>query len=249
MAKTFGRVVGYFGPMGSGKTKQLISLYKEMVEEGLKVQIFKPFLAREGEQDAYVHARNGEKAPATVIDYMDEIPAIAEQLQLDAVLIDEIQFFDDEYPEMIVDGMAMAGVEVYLFGLDVTSENETFGVVGELMAHADQVEKLHAPCVKCGEPARISKFVGEAKEGVIQVGDLDEYQPHCRSCYYGWEEHKDSLYTHANITLGGSDFQFTGQFELARMAELGYSPETIIQELDTMEKIIDFILKMKGVKE
>jgi thymidine kinase len=232
--------------MGCGKTKKLINLYEEMKRDGLKVAIFKPFIAREGE-DEFVHTRDGRRAPAIAINYLDEIANIADEERLQAILIDEIQFFDDGEPYKLLEGMAMLGMEVYVFGLDVDSDNNTFSNVGDILAHADEVHKLRTPCVKCGEEARISKFVGELKEGIVQVGDLDDYEPHCRACYFGWHKQLEKLNKTVSITLGGNDFLFTGDFDIDRIRKLGYLPETLAEELNTVEKIMDFIIKLKKV--
>jgi thymidine kinase len=243
--ENIGRLIAYVGAMGCGKTKKVIDLYEEMVADGLKVAIFKPFIAREGEDDEFVHARNGRKAPAIAIDYLDEIPLIADEERLQAILVDEVQFFEDEDAHKILEGIAMTGIEVYVFGLDVTSDNVTFGSVGEILAHADEVHKLRTACVKCGEEARISKFVGESKGDVVQVGDLDDYAPHCRSCYFGWKERLAHLKRTAQITLGGKDFYFSCDVDVERIKELGYDLSTIMQELNTIEKIMGFIAKIK----
>lgn len=244
MDENIGRISIYVGAKGCGKTKKLINLYEEMKRDGLKVAIFKPFIAIEGENE-FVHARDGRKAPAIAIDYLDEIPNIANEERLQAILIDEIQFFDDGEPHKLLEGMAMAGMEVYVFGLDVDPDNNTFSDVGDILAHADEVHKLRIPCVKCGEEARISKFVGGVKEGIVQVGDLDDYEPHCRVCYFGWHKQLEKLKKTVSITLSGNDFLFTGDFDIDRIRELGYSPETLAEELKTVETVMDFIVKMK----
>lgn len=246
MDVNIGRLVVTVGAMGSGKTKKLIDLYEEMVGDGIKAAIFKPFIAREGEDDEFVHARDGRKAPAIAIDYLDEIPLIADSERLQAILVDETQFFDeDEDGFRVLEGLAMGGLEVYVFGLDVDSENNTFGYIGDILAHADEVHKLRTACVKCGEEARISKFVGESKEGVVQVGDLDDYAPHCRSCYHGWKERLEQLNKTARITVGRNDFLFTCDIEIDRITEMGYDLETLGEKLQTVDEILEFISKLK----
>lgn len=246
--ENIGRVVTYVGVMGSGKTKKLISLYEEIKNDGLRVAVFKPFIARKGEGDGFVYARDGRMAPALAINFLDEIPAIVDQERLDAILIDEVQFFDDEEPQKLLEGLALAGLEIYVFGLDVTSDNETFGSIGDILAHSDEVHKLRAPCVKCGEEARISKFMGGKKGGVVQVGDLGDYEPHCRACHYGWHERLERYRKTMKLTLGGNDFFFTCEVETDRIRELGYDPDTIVAELTAMDKIVEFIGKLKKVE-
>jgi thymidine kinase len=51
-----------------------------------------------------------------------------------------------------------------------------------LCAIADDVEKVHAICVECGRLANYSlRTVSNDKQ--VMLGELQEYQPLCRSCY------------------------------------------------------------------
>lgn len=239
-----GKLVAYVGAMGAGKTKKLIELFEEMSGEGMKVKVFKPFIGREDEDDDKVYARNGKTAPATMVDYLMEVAEIAQEEELDAILIDEIQFFEDDEPEKILEGMAMAGLEVYVFGLDVTSENETFGAVGDILAHADEVHKLHATCYVCGEDARISKFMKGEKTEDIQVGDLGDYEPHCRSCYYGFEDHLRKLANTAIVTLSGKGFYFSAELDKQKLLEAGYDQNTLL-EVNNLSDVLKLIEQMQ----
>lgn len=244
MDSNIGRLVAYVGAMGSGKTKKLIELYEEMLAEGLRVKVFKPSTSREGEEDEFVYARNGKKAPATVIDYLDEIPFIAEEEQLQAILIDEIQFFEDDESEKLLEGMAMAGLEVYVFGLDVDSDNNTFGNIGNILAHADEVYKLHTSCVKCGEEARISKYMKGEKDSVIQPGDLDDYLPHCRACYYGWADKLKKTQDIVGITLSGEGFYFACNLNRGQIEQAGYS----LEDIKNMKNITDILRLIETIQ-
>jgi thymidine kinase len=65
---------------------------------------------------------------------------------------------------------------------------EPFGPMGELMAIAEAVDKLHAICVKCGAPAtRNQRLVdgrpAPAEAPLIQVGGAGRYEARCRRCH------------------------------------------------------------------
>ncbi|MFF2889448.1 hypothetical protein [Paenibacillus sp. NPDC057967] len=248
METNIGRLVVYVGAMGSGKTKKLIDLYDEMVSDGIRVAIFKPFLACEGEDNEFVRTKDGRKAPAIAVDYLYEISSISNSERLQAIMVDEAQFFDEEeYGFQILEGLAMGGLEVYVFGLDVDSENHTFGHMGDILAHADEVNKLRATCVKCGEEARISKYVGESKGEGVQVGGVDDYTPQCRSCYHGWKERMEQARNKVEITIRRNDFFFVCSVEADRLLEMGYEVESIKDRLQSMDEVITFLAELKKV--
>ncbi|ALA07150.1 putative tydmidine kinase [Brevibacillus phage SecTim467] len=242
-----GRLIAYVGAMGSGKTKKLIELYEEMKADGMRVAIFKPFISRGGEDDEFVYARNGKKAPAITIECLYEIPAIVDKEQLQSVLIDEIQFFEAEDSEKmlevtdVLEALAMAGLEVYVYGLDVDSDNMTFGNIGNILAHADEVHKLQTYCVKCGEEARVSKYMKGMKDSVIQTGDLGDYQPHCRSCYYDWEDRLKEIENTATISLDGGNFHFSIQVSREKLDELGLNTGSISDKLQTVDDVLKLL--------
>ncbi|MEK3702695.1 hypothetical protein MKY87_01105 [Paenibacillus sp. FSL R7-0198] len=246
METNIGRLIAFVGSVRSGKTKKLIDLYEEMMGDGVKVAVFKPFISSEREGDEFVRSREGDKAPARAVKYLSEIPAIVESERLEAILVDETQLFNQEEDGFIIlEGLAMGGLEVYLFGLDVDSENNTFRYIGDILAHADEVHKLRTSCIKCGEEARVSKFVGIVKSDVIPNGEPDDYAPYCRFCYHGWNDRLEELRKTAQITVGGDGFFFTCDIEIERIMEIGYDIETLEDNLRTVDKILEFISKLK----
>jgi thymidine kinase len=52
----------------------------------------------------------------------------------------------------------------------------------DLCAIADEVTKVHAICVKCGQLAYISHRIVKNDKRVL-LGEKDEYEPLCRECY------------------------------------------------------------------
>lgn len=57
-----------------------------------------------------------------------------------------------------------------------------FGPMPGIMACAEYVTKVHAICMKCGDLANHSHRTIE-KEELVLLGELDEYEPLCRSCF------------------------------------------------------------------
>ena len=51
-----------------------------------------------------------------------------------------------------------------------------------LMAVAEDVQKVHAICVKCGSPAQFSHRLSKSNS-LVELGEKDIYEPLCRHCY------------------------------------------------------------------
>jgi len=186
-----GKLYAYVGTMGAGKSKKLCSLYHKLIDEGKHVIAFKHTndVMRGGHEDKIV-SRNGDSVPAVAISSLADTIIYETEKLYDAILIDEIQFFDDDHTLETIEGMLISGIDVYVFGLDVTSEFKTFGLMGHILARADEVKKLKTRCHKCGAPARVSAYIGvDKKSDDVKIGDLGEYVPMCRMCYL--EENED----------------------------------------------------------
>ncbi|MCK5430050.1 MAG: thymidine kinase, partial [Anaerolineales bacterium] len=98
--------------------------------------------------------------------------------------IDEAQFFDNEIVAIASD-LADQGKRVIVAGLDTDFRGEPFGPIPILMAQAERVDKLHAICMTCGEPAsRTQRLIdGEPArydEPVVVVGAAELYEARCR---------------------------------------------------------------------
>ncbi|MER3482209.1 MAG: thymidine kinase, partial [Meiothermus sp.] len=102
----------------------------------------------------------------------------------DVVAIEETQFFDAGLVPIVLE-LADKGVRVICAGLDMDFRGEPFGIMPELLARAEYVEKLYAVCTVCGAPAtRTQRFVNgkpaRYDDPVILVGASEAYEPRCR---------------------------------------------------------------------
>ena len=98
--------------------------------------------------------------------------------------MDEAQFFDDELIE-VVEEMATRGLRVVIAGLDMNFKGEPFGCMPALMARAEQVDKLQAICMVCGEPASRTQRLVDGKparydDPVVIIGASEMYEARCR---------------------------------------------------------------------
>ena len=78
--------------------------------------------------------------------------------------------------------LANRGVRVIAAGLDTDYLGKPFGPMPQLMAVAEDVQKVHAICVKCGSLANHSHRLSKSRDLVV-LGEKDIYEPLCRDCY------------------------------------------------------------------
>lgn len=166
------------GSMFSGKTEELIRRLKRAKFANLKVEIFKPKIdVRYSEEEVVSHDANS--ILSTPVDSPGSILLLAGNV--DVVGIDEAQFFDESIID-VVQHLASSGVRVIVAGLDMDYRGKPFGPMPALMAIAEHVTKVHAICVKCGDPANHSHRLS-ASEKLVELGEKDIYEPLCRHCF------------------------------------------------------------------
>ncbi|MDI3547315.1 MAG: thymidine kinase [Halanaerobiales bacterium] len=173
------------GPMYCGKSEELIRRVRRVKIAKQKVKVFKPLIDdRYSKSDVVSHS--GDSIEAISVDHPEEIIKRLDN-SIDVVGIDEIQFFSDEIID-ICEKMANDGIRVILAGLDRDFRGEPFGPVPELLARAEYVDKLHAICVICGNPAtRTQRLINgrpaSYDDPVILVGASEVYEARCRKCH------------------------------------------------------------------
>ena len=180
--RSHGHIELICGSMFSGKTEELISRISRAEIAKQRVQVFSHNLdTRYGESKVASHS--GANTNATPIKTAKQI---LEKLdpQTTVVAIDEAQFFDWQIAE-IANELANRGIRVILAGLDVDFRGEPFGPMPLLMAQAEQIEKLSAICVVCGEAASRTQRLINGKpaqydDPVILVGAAEVYEARCR---------------------------------------------------------------------
>ena len=99
----------------------------------------------------------------------------------DVVGIDEAQFFDEGLVD-VCNQLADNGIRVIVAGLDMDFKRIPFGPIPALLAIADEVTKVHAICVKCGNLAYATHRITKSDKRVL-LGEKADYEPLCRACY------------------------------------------------------------------
>jgi thymidine kinase len=174
------------GVMFSGKSEELIRRIRRALIAKRKVQVFKSHL-----DDRYggvfrVSSHDGAQVEAVPVDSSAEI---FRKVDPDAqvIAIDEAQFLDEGIVT-VVTALADRGTRIILAGTDTDFRGEPFGKMGDLMAIAEQVDKLQAICVVCGDLACRNQRLLDGRPArydspTIMVGGSESYEARCRKCH------------------------------------------------------------------
>ena len=176
--KKSGSVEVICGSMFSGKTEELIRRLRRAQFAGQKIAIFKPKVDVRYSEDNVV-SHDLKSVPSTAVSNPTEIFLMDSDVRV--VGIDEAQFFDDTLIK-VVQTLANRGVRVIVAGLDTDYLGKPFGPMPALMAIAEEVQKVHAICVKCGNLANHSHRLTK-DHNLVVLGEKDIYEPLCRDCY------------------------------------------------------------------
>ncbi len=176
------------GSMFSGKTAEIIEQVTRHEIAGRKVQVFKPIIDTRWDFKDKVRSHAGAEHDA--ISVKDSLE-ILEKLEAgtEVVAIDEAQFFDEQIVDVILE-LSDRDILVIFAGLPEDFRGETFGSMGELLPHADAIDRLEAICdfkedgKVCGDPAtKTQRFVNSEVAGfddpIVLVGEKDFYAARC----------------------------------------------------------------------
>jgi thymidine kinase len=167
------------GPMFSGKSEELIRRLRRAEIARQRVQIFKPIIdQRYSSSDIVSHSGLEIRS--------DNVKTAAEVMQkveprTEVIGIDEAQFLGEEILSVCTQ-LADMGKRVIVAGLDTDFLGRPFEPIPRLLAVAEEITKLLAICVRCGNPAvHTQRLV--ASEELIVVGASGMYEARCRRCF------------------------------------------------------------------
>ena len=167
------------GSMFSGKTEELIRRLRRAQFARQEIAIFKPVIDKRY-SDVEVVSHDAHKLTSTPVASPAELlERVGPEIQV--VGVDEAQFFDGSLVE-VCQTLANRGVRVIVAGLDMDYLGQPFGPMPRLMAVAEDVQKVHAICVRCGALANHSHRLSKS-EDLVLLGEKDIYEPLCRDCF------------------------------------------------------------------
>ena len=174
------------GVMFSGKSEELLRRVRRAVIARKRVQLFKSHLDERYGGVQRISTHDGAQVDAVPVDASAEIMRRVRP-ETEVVAVDEAQFLDQGIVT-VATALADRGVRVILARLETDFRGEPFGAMPELLAVAEIVDKLHAICVVCGDPAcRNQRLVdghpARYDSPTILVGGSESYEARCRHCH------------------------------------------------------------------
>lgn len=169
------------GPMFSGKTTELIRIYRRYSACNIPVCV----INHASDQTRYSTEKMSSHNKEQINSYNFEklYHCIEEDFvhKVKVILINEGQFFEDliEVVDILVN---VYKKEVYVCGLDGDFKRQKFGKILDLIPNCDDVIKLKALCRNCCQNDALFTFrLSNEKEQTV-VG-VDNYVSLCRGCY------------------------------------------------------------------
>ncbi len=167
------------GPMFSGKSEELIRRLRRAEFARQRVQIFKPVIDQRYAANGIVSHSGLEIASDLVKEAVDILEKVEPRTEV--IGIDEGQFLGEKLVEVCTK-LADMGKRVIVTGLDTDFMGRPFEPMPRLLAVAEEITKLLAICVRCGNPAvHTQRLV--ASEELIVVGAGGMYEARCRRCF------------------------------------------------------------------
>ncbi len=186
MKEEVGRIEVICGSMFCGKTEELIRRVRRAIIARQRVKVFKPKI-----DDRYgirsITSHTGQSVDAVAVESAAEILELANG-ETTVAAIDEAQFFDPGIVDVAQRLVDKFNLRVIVAGLDTDFRGEPFGAMPQLMCIAEEVLKLQAICVVCGEAAsRTQRLVNgqpaAIDDPIILVGAQESYEARCRRCH------------------------------------------------------------------
>ena len=186
---TTGKLEVICGSMFCGKTEELMRRLRRAEYAKKKVITIKHKIDNRKSFSCIVSHDGGEREAYPVTSCKEGLKKLIQLIDesIDVLGIDEIQFFPDQAVPILRNVMD-SGKRVIVAGLDLDLRGEPFGIVPELMALADDVAKLRAICMTCGNDANFTQRLINGKpahydDETILVGGEECYEARCRQCY------------------------------------------------------------------
>jgi thymidine kinase len=158
------------GPMHSDKSEALIRLYNKIYNKNC-VLVFKPKI--DTRDLGYIKSKaTDETIEAICIETIEDILSYVTE-ETNIILIDEIQFLTGRV-KILHELSLKYDIDIYCAGLSLTSEQEPFGIMPEVLAYSTpyRIESLTASCNDCGREANYTFHVGN-KDNAVEVGDTN----------------------------------------------------------------------------
>ncbi len=180
----------YYGPMGCGKTRELLKTMHSKKEDGFSVAILKPTIDKKGDDNIVSRDNNKYKADFLVNPtdnvYLMMCRYLTEH-NVDFLLVDEAQFLNKQQVDDLSNIVDLLNITVICYGLKTDFKSELFEGSKRLIEISDNIREIERQC-SCGN----KKIFNMRLENNIPVFDGEQimidgveatYESKCRNCY------------------------------------------------------------------
>ena len=188
-----GKLVFYYGTMGSAKTANALITRHQYLQNGRSVWLIKPATDTRDDKDGktIIKSRIGLQAESTAVLASDDLFMVFTKYwgynMPDVIICDEAQFFSSAQINQLRDMATFLKIDILCFGLKTNFMTHSFEGSARLFELADELIKLDNIC-DCGQPAlvnaRLDQFghIATAGEDILIGGD-NCYKAMCWKCF------------------------------------------------------------------
>jgi len=197
MENNDGYLAIWAGPMFSGKTTQLIQIYKQYSYIGKKICVINYHLDTRY-HETMLSTHDQLMIPCLQTSHIQNI--MCEAVNSDIILINEGQFFPDLF-DAVIKLVERHNKKVYISALDGDFKRNKFGDILALIPYCDQFTKLNSLCSQCknGRKALFSHRVSDESAQIV-IGS-DNYIPLCRNCFLTYNSKNSIVHSHASSNV------------------------------------------------
>ena len=168
------------GPMFSGKTKLLISRYKEITNTTSNNILVINYYKDTRYSSNSIVSHDGESIPAINMSVINNLFYLNNFNNYNYIIINEGQFFPD-LKDAVIKLIELYNKNVVICGLDCDYKQEKFGQIWDLIPHADKLIKLQGKCNNCSNKSLFThRLTNEVSQELIGTHN---YIPVCRKFY------------------------------------------------------------------
>lgn len=179
-----------YATMNSGKTIDLLRTAYNYEENNGKVLVLKPKVDTKG-KDKIISRLGLERKVDFMVCYDDDLLELLKGKlnNIDAILVDEAQFFSKKQIEDLSIISKAMHIDVICYGLRINFRGELFEGSRKLFEVADALDELVTLC----ECRNVARFVGRKVNGEYKIDGPEiiidgsdstvEYVPLCKECY------------------------------------------------------------------
>lgn len=188
-----GKLVFYYGTMGSAKTANALITRYQYLQNGRSVWLIKPATDTRDDKDGktIIKSRIGLEADSTAILDSDNLFDVFTRFwgynMPDVIICDEAQFFSTMQIEQLRDMATFLKIDVLCFGLKTNFMTRSFEGSARLFELADELIKLDNIC-DCGQSALVNARLDTSGNIIttgadILIGGDSQYKAMCWKCY------------------------------------------------------------------